>query len=218
LAVLDLGCGAGEDVRALAALVGPRGRVVGVDWSSIMIAEAIRRHGTSGLPVEFLEGDAQALSLPDASFDRCRSERMLMHLDDPERALAELARFLRPGGRMAVFDVDWDTFFFDSPDKEITRKIIHACSDSIKSGWIGPRLPRLFQAIGLTDTTHLSHTIRLDYAFTHRLLDGMLASAQAAGLLSADALEIWWNHLAAAEAAGLFFGGCLGFVVAGTKP
>jgi ubiquinone/menaquinone biosynthesis C-methylase UbiE len=92
VSLLDVGCGTGDDVWGLARVVGPRGRVVGVDVSSAMIAEAKKRHATSELPVEFVEGEAQDLAFPEASFDRCRTERMLMHLNAPARASRDGAR------------------------------------------------------------------------------------------------------------------------------
>jgi ubiquinone/menaquinone biosynthesis C-methylase UbiE len=217
LSLLDVGCGTGDDVRDLAPLVGPRGRIVGIDVSSAMIAEAQHRHTALGLPVEFLEGDAQALQFPDAAFDRCRTERMLMHLNAPEHALAEMVRVVRPGGRVVVFDFDWDTVFVDSPYKETTRKIVQTFSDGIKHGWIGRSLPRLFHAAGLTEITCVPHAVRIYYAFAQRLLDGHLAKAQATGILSADELTCWWEHLEKAEAAGQFHLGFLGFVVGGRK-
>jgi SAM-dependent methyltransferase len=70
LHLLDVGCGTGDDVRALAQIVGARGRSVGVDASVVMIAEAQRRHATSGLSVAFVTGDAQHLVFADATFDR----------------------------------------------------------------------------------------------------------------------------------------------------
>ena len=143
LRVLDVGCGIGDDVRDLALVIGDGGRVIGVDFSGAMIAEAKKRHAAVGLPVEFVEGDAQNLTFPDASFDRCRTERMLMHLDDPEKALAEMVRVVRPGGKVVVFDFDWDTLFVDSPYKETTRKFVREYSDGLKHGWIGRRLPRV---------------------------------------------------------------------------
>jgi ubiquinone/menaquinone biosynthesis C-methylase UbiE len=216
--LLDVGCGTGEDVRDLAQLVGPRGRVVGVDVSGAMIAEAKKRHVSSELPVEFVEGDAQNLTFPDASFDRCRTERMLMHLDDPEKALAEMVRVVRPGGKVVVFDFDWDAVFVDSPYKETTRKIVHAFSDGIKHGWIGRSLPRLFHTVGLSDVTCVPHAVRPYCTFVHRLFDGHLAKAQQAGVLSADELASWWKHLEQAEAAGQFHLGILGFIVGGRKP
>jgi ubiquinone/menaquinone biosynthesis C-methylase UbiE len=218
VSLLDVGCGTGDDVWDLARVVGPRGRVVGVDASSAMIAEAKKRHAPSELPVEFVEGEAQDLAFPEASFDRCRTERMLMHLNDPECALAEMVRVTRPGGKVVVFDFDWDTVFADSPYKETTRKLVHAFSDGIKHGWIGRSLPRLFHAAGLTEVTCVPHAVRWYGAFAHRIFDGHLAKAQQAGVLSADELASWWHHLEQAEAAGQFHLGILGFIVSGRKP
>ena len=218
VSLLDVGCGTGDDVWYLARVVGPRGRVVGVDVSSAMIAEAKKRHATSELPVEFVEGDVQDLAFPEASFDRCRTERMLMHLNDPECALAEMVRVTRPGGKVVVFDFDWDTVFVDSPYKETTRKLVHAFSDGIKHGWIGRSLPRLFRVAGLTEVTCVPHAVRWYGAFAHRIFDGHLAKAQQAGVLSADELASWWHHLEQAEAAGQFHFGILGFIVSGRKP
>jgi len=98
-------------------------------------------------------GDAQKLSFPDDSFDAVRTERMLMHVPDAEKALSEMARVLRRGGRMAVLDFDWETQFCDSPYKETTRKIALSFCDNMKNGWIGLRLPRMFREVRLKDVT-----------------------------------------------------------------
>jgi ubiquinone/menaquinone biosynthesis C-methylase UbiE len=143
-AVLDVGCGPGTDVFDMVDLVGPSGRLVGIDASEVMIAEARRRAEHRGVPVTFEVGDLQSLPYPDATFDVCRAARVLEHLPDARRALAEMARVTRPGGRVAVFDFDWDTLIIDHPDKETTRTIVLTYSDSIRIGWIGRQLPRLF--------------------------------------------------------------------------
>ena len=70
--LLDVGCGAGTDVQALARLVGPTGQVVGLDVSVAMIQEARRRAATSGLTVAFRVGDVRQLADADAVFDGCR--------------------------------------------------------------------------------------------------------------------------------------------------
>jgi ubiquinone/menaquinone biosynthesis C-methylase UbiE len=215
--LLDVGCGTGDDVRDLAAAVGPHGRVVGLDVSSTMIAEANRRHGSSGLPIEFVEGNAQRLEFASASFDGARTERMFMHLADPAQALAEMVRVVGPGGRVVVFDFDWDTVFVDSPHETTTRTIVRAFSDSMKHGWIGRSLPRMFREAGLTAVTCVPHAVRIHCWFAHRLFDGFLAKAVESRLVSADELAGWWAHLERADAAGQFHFGFLGFVVAGTK-
>jgi len=217
LHLLDIGCGTGDDVRTLAHAVGPHGRSVGVDASAVMIAEAQHRHAASGLSVAFVVGNAQHLEFADASFDRCRAERVLMHLDDPARALAEMARVVRPGGKIVVFDMDWGMMFVDSPYQETTRTILQAFSDGMRHGWIGRSLPRLCQMVGLADVTCVPHTVHLDYAFAHRLFDGHLNKVQAAGIVSADDCARWWQQLTQAEEAGQFHAGQLGFVVSGRK-
>src|SRR5215470_20117561 len=71
--VLDVGCGAGDDVRALARIVGPSGRSVGIDSSQTMIVAARERTaGEAG--IEFRIGDAERLDFPDNSFDACRTD------------------------------------------------------------------------------------------------------------------------------------------------
>jgi len=90
--LLDVGCGTGEDVRALAHLVGHTGRVVGVDRSATLIAEACHRAAGLRLPVEYHVGDAQRLDFADHTFDDCRAERVFVHLDNPRQALAEMIR------------------------------------------------------------------------------------------------------------------------------
>src|ERR1041384_971627 len=77
--VLDVGCGTGADVFEIAARVGPRGEVTGVDVSHSMIEEARKRAETLGIPARFEIGDAQELDFREGEFDAVRTERMLMH-------------------------------------------------------------------------------------------------------------------------------------------
>jgi ubiquinone/menaquinone biosynthesis C-methylase UbiE len=95
---LDVGCGYGADVEALADRLRPGGRAVGIDVSATMIAEARRRVAGSGLDVRFVVGDALALPFDDDTFDVCRIETVLQHVDAPGQAVAEMARVTRPGG------------------------------------------------------------------------------------------------------------------------
>lgn len=69
LRVVDVGCGTGDVARALAALVGAEGRVVGIDASATMLAEASRRVGAAGLPLELRGGDIIDLDHSDGGFD-----------------------------------------------------------------------------------------------------------------------------------------------------
>jgi ubiquinone/menaquinone biosynthesis C-methylase UbiE len=215
--VLDIGCGAGADAFDIFDRVGPSGHVTGVDISEALITEAFRRAVGRNLPITFEVGDAQVLRFLDHTFDAIRTERMLMHVPNSEQALSEMARVLRPGGRMAVHDFDWETQFCDSPYKEITRKIALSFCDGIKNGWIGRCLPRLFGEIGMTDVSVSFHTFTATYDFLQLLLGGHIARAVPKGVLSEHEANLWWTHLAQASALGTFLYGFTAFIVSGTK-
>jgi ubiquinone/menaquinone biosynthesis C-methylase UbiE len=219
--VLDIGCGAGTDVRALASIVGPGGMAVGIDGSATMIAAARERSEGSGLPVEFLVCDAHQLDFPDASFDGCRTDRVLLHLADPARVIREIARVLRPGGRAVCLEPDGGGMLVDAVDRDTTTRILEHRSRAVRSGWIGRSLPRLFRAAGLTDVqVQVLPSPRFDFEETNTSLrlfqhaDG----AAAAGAITVEAAKRWKASLLEAAARDDFFCLVTMFLVVGRKP
>ncbi len=106
LDLLDVGCGPGTITVDLAARVAP-GRVVGIDVSPAPLDEARAAADRAGVDVEFAVGDVYALAAPDDSVDVVHAHQVLQHLTDPVAALREMARVCRPGGLVAVRDVDY---------------------------------------------------------------------------------------------------------------
>jgi ubiquinone/menaquinone biosynthesis C-methylase UbiE len=101
--ILDIACGPGLVSLRLAALVGDQGAVTGTDLSGRMVETAQRHALTQGvLQARFERADAEALPFPDASFDAVVCALGLMYVPDPARALREMCRVLKPGGRMAA--------------------------------------------------------------------------------------------------------------------
>jgi ubiquinone/menaquinone biosynthesis C-methylase UbiE len=101
--VLDIACGTGLVSFDAARAVGPGGRVLGIDLSERMIAAAERRATDLELSnCSFSRMDAEMLALPDARFDAVLCALGLMYVPNPERALREMGRVLRPGGRLCV--------------------------------------------------------------------------------------------------------------------
>jgi len=101
--VVDLACGTGVLALAAARAMGATGHVLGVDLSDAMVREAQRRAQDEGLAhAAFAPMDAERLSLPAASIDLALCSLGLMYLPDPDAALRELHRVLRPGGRAVL--------------------------------------------------------------------------------------------------------------------
>lgn len=99
--VVDVACGTGVITRAAAERVGPTGTVVGVDIAPDMVATAAKVPA-AGAPIEWREGDAVSLPLPDESCDVALCQLSLMFLPDKAAAIAEMRRVLAPGGRVLV--------------------------------------------------------------------------------------------------------------------
>jgi SAM-dependent methyltransferase len=137
--VLDAGCGSGFHSLMVAERL-DTGRVVSVDVSQEMLDRLGRNALARGLDarIEPLLADGLALPLPDASVDRALSAAVWHHLDDPEGACAELARVLRPGGRVVVCDLVIE------PDTKAVRGL-----EGHDRAFGPPELRRIFAGAGL---------------------------------------------------------------------
>ncbi|MDP9429296.1 MAG: methyltransferase domain-containing protein [Actinomycetota bacterium] len=118
--LLDVGCGPGTITVDLAARIAP-GRAVGVDRSPDPLEEARALAARRGVAVEFAVGDVYGLAADDGSFDVVHAHQVLQHLTDPVAALREMARVCRPGGVIAVRDVDYATVTWFPADEGLDR-------------------------------------------------------------------------------------------------
>jgi ubiquinone/menaquinone biosynthesis C-methylase UbiE len=220
--LLDVGCGIGDDALALAERVGSGGRVVGLDCSATLIADACRRAESQQLPLEFQVGDVCCLEFPPESFDGCRADRVFMHLADREQALREMMRVTRPGGRIVVREPDWDTLVIDSLECNLTRQILKTHFDqSIRHANTGRQLYRLFHQAGLepVEVADCSTLVLTDFATANRLygLEDAAAFMKEQAPELAEPITNWLTELRRSDGEGTFFSAVTGFTVVGHK-
>lgn len=220
LSVLEIGSGLGDDCFRMAERVGPSGHVLGVDASIRMVEEA-RGRTPAGACVEFRQADARALPFPADSFARCRADRTLQHIEDPEQAIGEMVRVLEPGGRLLVYDNDWGTFSVTGRNDETTRVIETLWEDSITNRWIGRYLKQYFLEAGLCEVQlEPSVSVMTDFALADRAYNLLqtVERAVAAGWLTPVIAEHWVQEALALSRAGAFLCNLTAYTVYGMKP
>jgi SAM-dependent methyltransferase len=185
---LDLGCGVGDDARRLRADVGAR--VVGLDASHTLLREALGRGLESSL-----QADAHMLPLRSAAFDGVFADRVFQHLADPDRALAEVVRVLRPGGRVVLADPDYSTQPMNFPDRELARDVFQfRAYHGLRNGTLAGRMADRLRQVGLrrVEAQKLRLDVRDPSAVDHVMgLRSWARTAAAAGEMTRDRAERW---------------------------
>ena len=144
--MLDVGCGTGVNALAIAKLVMPGGKVIGIDNSEAMLKLA--REKAAADNVEYRLMAAEQMDFPDSSFDGVVCTQVLGYLPDPVAAIRNLLRVVKPTGRVFIAETDWDTLSYSIPDKDLQRKVTQSFSDHHGDGWVGRRLYNWCQQAG----------------------------------------------------------------------
>jgi arsenite methyltransferase len=154
--VLDVGSGSGTDALIAARMVGPQGRVYALDMTESMRAKLSANAARAALAnLTVLAGEAEQIPLPDASVDVVTSNGVLNLVPDKRRALAEIARVLRPGGRLQLSDI-----VLSRPISETSRQNPKLWAECIVGAVKEEEYADILAALGFTGVRVLR---RLDY-------------------------------------------------------
>ena len=217
--ILDVGCGNGAMACAVARQVSGVRAVVAVDVSEAMIAHARRLLAGRDLPVSFEIADAEHLPFPDETFDRCYATEIFVILDDPHRALMEMGRVTRPGGRICLWEADCDVRAMLGSDTALTRRLTRFVGDVEFNGDAGRQLigwckeqgwqVAIVPGVGVSE--HLSPWARV-------LLDEWLQDAVHAGVLTVEEEGQVRADVRQRLEQDLFFSYTVHFRITATKP
>ncbi len=187
---VDIGSGSGSEVLAFAEAVGPTGHAVGVEPDPNLLAAAERRAAEAASTAKFATGDAYGLPFGPESFDAALCERVFQHLTAPARAAAEIARVLRPGGRVVVTDSDWGTAIVHPGNRQVVHAVIETLVANTTNPFSGRRLSGLLHQAGLVIDEVGSHALVQDAGFgAGALVTRISAMAVARGAISEQQRE-----------------------------
>ena len=150
---LDVGAGAGDSALALTAESGAR--AVGAD-RSLTMAGAMRKGGLAYVTVV----DAHRLPFQDACFDGAWADRVLQHVEDPDRVVDEMTRVVRPGGRIVLADPDYATQVLDIEDRNLAARVLRFRAEAaLRNGTLAHRHPGMLAVRALRDVEVEARTL-----------------------------------------------------------
>jgi SAM-dependent methyltransferase len=212
--VLDVGCGAGFEACRIAQKY-PDVSVVGLDREA-MIGLASHRAEELEVTVRWLTGRAEDIPLPAATVDACYTERVLKYLPEPAAAIAEMVRVLKPGGRIACFELDYAATLLGG-DPAMAGAVGEVLNASVSEACMGRRLPGLLHAAGLRELTYEMVAFSPPWVVHERTVSDPVREALRHKQLP-DAVLGWLEQQEAAASRGLFTVAFVGVLAAGRLP
>jgi len=207
--LLDVGCGTGIEACRLAREY-PSVHVLGLDRDA-MLSEAAQRSAQLGVDVRWLPGDAEAVPLPDGSVDACMTERVLKYVANPKRAVSEMVRVLRDGGRIVCFELDVAATVYGG-DPRLTSMVSELICSKLGEPRMGRRLPELFARAGLEGVAYQPVAFHIPADLNDALVYQPVRLAIADGALP-ERVNTWLDEQASAAERDLFTIAWIGWLV-----
>jgi len=143
--IIDLGCGAGNDVIELAKITGEGVKITGIDHDPVMLEEA--KEQSEGISnVDFILSEAYPLPFEDETISGLRTERVIQHLHNPEQVIGEVGRILKKDSPLVIIETDWSSLSFYTEFVDVQKKVNAYYTDvKINNGFAAAKLVSYLQ-------------------------------------------------------------------------
>jgi len=211
--VLEVGCGTGAMTRSLARRPAFSGKAFGVDHSLPFIEAANRFAYNENVSdrVDFRVGDAHSLDFPPATFDAVIAHTLISHVTEPTAVLREMARVVRPGGAVTLFDGDYASLTYAFPDHDFGHRMdVALASAAFNNPLVMRDLPRLLPELGLKMTAAWGDVVAEigNGSYFRSFAETYAPYVTRAGLLPAETVEAWLTAQQQSMENGTFFASC----------
>lgn len=214
--VLEVGCGTGVVTRAVTAVPGFHGEVVGLDQSSAFIETARDIAKAKGLDHTYDIGDAHDMPYGDESFDVVLVHTVISHVTSPDRILNEIRRVLRKKGRAVFFDGDYASLTFGNPDLDQGRRMDWALACATFNNPVVMRtMPQALTKAQLTLASTAAHAVVEigSASYFRSFADTYAPMVAESGLVPAETVDAWLADQHDAMDKHQFFASCNYFTV-----
>lgn len=196
--VLDVGSGPGFLAKIMAEKVKPDGSVYGVDVSDFLLNVA-RSNTSEKEKLEFLFGDATELPFPDEYFDTVVCTQVLEYVKEVDKALKEIQRVVRKGGKIALLDTDWDSIVWHSSNTDRMSKILKAWEAHATDPFLPRTLADRMEKAGLKVKSVqiipiLNSTFEPD-TYSNRMIDLIVPFILGQGEINQEEVDDWVTEL-----------------------
>ncbi len=210
---LEIGCGTGATTRFLAQRDNFSGKAYAVDQSPDFIEVARRFAQSENISdrIEFSVGDAHQLDFPDAMFDVVIAHTVISHVTSPETVVQEMARVVKPGGTLVIFDGDYSSLTFAYPDHDLGKRMNTALAQATFNNTIIMQdLPRLLPGFNLEICKAWGDAI-IEIgrgSYFKSFIEAYAPYVKHAGLIGAEQVDSWLKNQLEYIDKGYFFASC----------
>ena len=192
--VLDAGCGTGLLLEMQAKAVDRQGRAEGIDFSEDML-DVARTRCADFEQVSLQQGNVEELGFDAETFDALSCTQTLLYVQKIDKALREMYRVLKHGGRIAIVETDWDSAILHSGDQALTRTIFNAWDSAAANPNLPRRLKSLLAGIGFSaihvEAIPVLNASYSKFSFSVGMLDNFAKTAIKQEAITAEEADNW---------------------------